>query len=118
MPHVTLEFSQNLQIANEGDLLLQLNTTLFESGQFKHSKDIKTRLYHANGSLIGLGAGDGEHFVVAHLAIMAGRTDDIKADLVERVMNVLQKTIGKTHQNVQYTVNLTELSPHYQKAII
>lgn len=118
MPHLTLEFSQNLQITNESDLLLQLNTTLFASGQFTHKKDIKTRLYHANNSLIGLGNDDGKHFVVAHLSIMAGRTDDIKADLVGRVMNVLQNTIGKTHQNVQYAVNLTELSPHYQKAIV
>ncbi|MDO4896041.1 MAG: hypothetical protein Q3971_01655 [Moraxella sp.] len=118
MPHLTLELSKDLAVANEADLLLKLNTVLFDSGQFAKSKDIKTCLYHSEQSLIGFGGDDGEHFVVAHLAMMAGRTDDIKEDLVRRVMSVLQSEIGKTHQNVQYAINLTELSNVYQKAII
>lgn len=118
MPHLTLEFSKNLKVANEHELLTKLNTVLFESGQFRQAKDIKSRIYHASDSLIGLGEADGEHFVVAHLAIMQGRTDEIKADLVGRVMAVLQDDIGKSYQNVQYAVNLTELSPFYQKTCI
>lgn len=118
MPHLSLELSKELAVADEADLLLKLNATLFDSGQFAKSKDIKSRVYHASDSLIGLGADDGEHFVVAHLAIMAGRTDEIKADLVRRVMATLQDEIGKTHQNVQYAVNLTELSAVYQKAMV
>lgn len=118
MPHLTLEFSKNIHVADEADLLFKLNSALFESGQFKQTKDIKSRIHHAKESLIGLGSDDGEHFVVAHLAIMVGRTDEIKADLVGRVMSVLQDEIGKTYQNVQYAVNLTELSSIYQKAIV
>lgn len=118
MPHLSVEISKHLKVADESDLLLKLNTALFASGQFKEAKDIKSRIYHANDSLIGLGADDGEHFVVAHLAIMAGRSDEIKRDLVARVLAVLQDEIGKTYQNVQYAVNLTELSPFYQKAIL
>lgn len=118
MPHLSVEFSQHIQVSDETDLLLRLNTALFDSGQFGASKDIKSRIYHANNSLIGLGADDGERFVVAHLAIMAGRSDEIKRDLVARVLAVLQAEIGKDHHNVQYAVNLTELSPFYQKAIL
>lgn len=118
MPHLTLELSKNLKIADEADLLLKLNTALFESGQFAQSKDIKSRVYHATDSLIGLGFDDGEHFAVAHLAIIAGRSDEIKVDLVGRVMSVLQSEIGKSYKNVQYAVNLTELSSVYQKAIV
>lgn len=118
MPHLTLEFSQHIKVDNEADLLLKLNTVLFASGQFSASKDIKSRIYHGKRSLIGLGVDDGEHFVVAHLAIMAGRSDEIKADLVERVLSVLQGEIVKYYQNVQYAVNLTELSSFYQKAIM
>lgn len=116
MPHLTLEFSKNIKVTDEADLLLKLNIALFESGQFKQSKDIKSRIYHANESLIGLGEGEG--FVVAHLAIMPGRTDEIKEDLVRRVMNVLKNEIGKTYQNIQYAVNLTDLSNVYQKSMV
>lgn len=118
MPHLTLELSKNLTITDEADLLLKLNTALFKSGQFAQSKDIKSRVYHATDSLIGLVFDDGEHFVVAHLAIMTGHSDEIKADLVRLVMSVLQSEIGKTYQNVQYAVNLTELSDVYQKVIV
>ncbi len=118
MPHLTLEISKNLNVADEADLLLKLNTALFESGQFKQPKEIKSRIYHAADSLIGLTADDGEHFVVAHLAIMAGRSDEVKAELVNLLMAVLQRELGKTHQNVQYAINLTELSSVYQKAIV
>lgn len=113
MPHLTLELSKDLNVQDERALLLLLNHALYDSGQFK-IQDIKTRLYHSQNSLIGFGD-DGEHFVVAHLKIMAGRTDEIKTDLVNRVMAVLKHEFGAG--NVQYAVNLTELSPFYQKSV-
>lgn len=118
MPHITVELSQGVEI-NEKELLFALNHALFATGQFKDSRDIKGRIHRSDASLIGLGMqGDGEHFVVAHLAIMQGRTDDIKENLASAVMNVLQKMIEPKLKGVQYTVNLTELSPIYQKVFI
>lgn len=122
MPHLTLEVSKHLPIADETELLLKLNTALYQSGQFKHSKDIKSRLYRTDGYLIGFGNDgthqDGEHFVVAHLCILKGRSDEIKAELVGCVMAVLQSYISPHVAGVQYAVNLTELADVYQKAIV
>lgn len=121
MPHLTLEISKNLLI-NEMDLLHKLNFALYDSGQFKNSKDIKSRIYRMDSHLIGFGCDgayqDGGHFAVACLAIMKGRTDEIKADLVGRIMAVLQDNISPHVSGVQYAVNITELSDVYQKAIV
>ena len=114
MPHLTLELSKDLKPKDERALLVSLNSALYDSGQFK-IQDIKSRLYYRQNSLIGFGD-DGEHFVVAHLAMMAGRTDDVKSELVGRVMAVLEREF--CHQNVQCAVNLTELSGVYQKAVV
>lgn len=117
MPHLILEISQGVQI-DENELLSAANHALFATGQFKEAKDIKSRIHRTHASLIGLGADDGELFVSARLLIMAGRDDATKHALVETVLNSLQAVIGQAHTNVQYAVDLQELSPYYQKAII
>ena len=117
MPHTTVELSQGVNI-DETELLSKLNHALFATGQFKESRDIKGRIHRSDASLIGLGAEDGGHFVIAHLAIMQGRTDEIKSDLVSVVMKVLQQVVSPKLTGVQYAVNLTELSHFYQKALV
>lgn len=118
MPHLSLEISKNVPEFDETELLLKLNTALFASGKFKQSKDIKSRLYRTDSHLIGLGGQDGEHFVIAHLAIMKGRSDDVKRELVDCVIETLQAYFSPHVAGVQYTVNLTELSDVYQKAVL
>lgn len=117
MPHLILEISQGVQI-DENELLSAANHALFATGRFKQTKDIKSRIHRTHTSLIGLGVDDGELFVSARLLIMAGRDDKTKHALVETVLTTLQTIIGRTHTNVQYAVDLQELSPYYQKAII
>lgn len=116
MPHVIVELSQKIDI-DEDKLLFDLNHALFATGEFKASGDIKSRIYRSNTSLIGLGA-DGEHFVMAHFWLLAGRTDDIKNSLMSVIIQVLQAHICPKYANVQYLVNLQELPSFYQKATI
>lgn len=117
MPHLIVEISQGVQVDGD-ELLSAVNHALFATEQFKYAKDIKSRIHRTDVSLIGLGVDDGELFVSAQLLIMAGRDDKTKHALVETVLTTLQTIIGRTHTNVQYAVDLQELSPYYQKAII
>lgn len=117
MPHLTLEISQNVQV-DASYLLTQLNQALFATGEFKAAKDIKSRIYRTDASLIGFGAEDGEAFVSARLAIMAGRNDETKQKLVSVVLKTMQDVLAVNNANVQYTVDLQELSAYYQKAIV
>ncbi|OOR89381.1 hypothetical protein B0181_06760 [Moraxella caviae] len=116
MPHVVIELSENLPLQDGKALLKAVNETLFASGEFRAAKDIKSRIYRAPVSLIGLGeAGDGEHFVVAKIALLAGRSDDVKSALVGRVMTVLQAHFADV-ADVQYAVEIQDLSAQYLKA--
>ena len=116
MPHLIIEISQGVQVDGD-ELLLAANHALFATGQFKHAKDIKSRIHRTDHSLIGFGD-DGELFVSVRLLIMAGRDDKTKHDLVETVLTAVQNVIGQVHANVQYAVDLQELSPYYQKTIV
>ncbi|MDO4441688.1 MAG: hypothetical protein Q4B81_05865 [Moraxella sp.] len=116
MPHLTIEISQGVQV-DETKLLSYLNQALFATGEFKESKDIKSRIHRTGTSLIGLGADDGVRFISARLAIMAGRSDKTKHELVALVLKELQEVVALDNAQVQYTVDLQELSPYYQKTI-
>lgn len=116
MPHLIVELSDSLTGIDEAQLLSQLNTVLLASGEFR-SGDIKSRIYHAHTSLIGQG-NDGTHFAVATIKLLAGRTDNVKTQLVQDVLTALQDTISHTHQNVQYGVDIVELSEFYKKGFV
>lgn len=115
MPHLIVELSDSLTDIDERVLLSHLNTVLLASGEFR-AGDIKSRIHRAHTSLIGQG-NDGTHFAVATLKLLSGRTDDTKAQLVQDVLTALQDTISHTHQNVQYGVDIVELSRFYKKAL-
>lgn len=115
MPHLTLELSQGVQV-DDMALLSAINQALFDTGHFEVSKDIKSRIHRTDCSLIGF-VGDGENFVVGHLAIMAGRDEATKHALVATILKVLQDIVGLDNTGVQYAVDLVELSPYYQKAM-
>lgn len=117
MPHVIIELSSQLDFPAHEQLLTAINTILYDSGQFGATKDIKSRIYRAQTSLIGTNIDDGEHFVVAHLVLLPGRHDGIKVDLANRIMITLQAHISPHVQNVQYAVDVRELSKSYIKAV-
>ncbi|UNU73985.1 hypothetical protein LU293_03585 [Moraxella nasovis] len=118
MPHLIVELSQGFEPSIEKGLLTKLNEGLFRSGEFTHSRDIKSRIHRADNSLIGLSADDGELFVVAHLMIMSGRDDATKRSLVQSVLDTLVAHFTGQYDTVQFAVNLQELSPFYQKITV
>lgn len=116
MPHLIVELSKEL-VVDEEMLLTKLNTTILDSGLFQ-SQDIKSRVYRTSSSLIGLGAEcDGKHFAFANILLLSGRTPETKSALTASVLQALQDIISTQYQEVQYAVDIQDLSSHYQKAI-
>ncbi len=87
MPHLTIEYSSNLPLQAR-DLLLQINTTLAETGHFKEI-DIKSRAIRFDDVVIGT-APAARAFLHAKLAILKGRSAEVKRELSERVLAVIQ----------------------------
>jgi 5-carboxymethyl-2-hydroxymuconate isomerase len=88
MPHLTLEYTHNLNALDAAGLLPALNAALVESGQFDEF-DIKSRAVRLDCFAVGTSS-EPRAFVHARLALLSGRTPAIKADLSRRLLEVLQ----------------------------
>ena len=108
MPHLTIEYSGNTPAFNERALLLECNQTLFASGQFTEI-DIKSRSVRHELFVIGTEP-DNRAFVYARLALLSGRSPDIKRDLAQRLLAVLEKHFPQSGGlNLQLSVELQDM---------
>lgn len=108
MPHLTIEYSDNLPGFAPRAALAHANQMLDASGLFQEI-DIKSRIIACPMFQVGL-ADSGRGFIHARIAIMPGRTDQQKADLTQAVLHALRQqlpTLPELH--VQISVELTEL---------
>ncbi len=88
MPHLTVEYTNNLPTFDAADALLALNRALVSSGHFEDI-DIKSRAIQLDTHLVGLGQ-PCHGFVHAKLAILSGRSEDTKRALSETLLRALQ----------------------------
>lgn len=115
MPHLTLEISTHLAI-EETAALKALNQTLVQSGVFAESSEIKSRLYRPAASLVGV-ATDAQGFACMKLALMAGRSDEVKAQLASSLLQTLQNILKpQNSEPIQYSIEIVELAT-YQKVV-
>jgi len=94
MPHLVLEYSANVPDAPDfGRVLLDLHDALIASALFER-KDIKSRAVRHDVFAVADGAED-RAFVALSIAILEGRSDDVKAALSEGALEVLQRAFPK-----------------------
>jgi len=77
MPHLNLEYSDNLRELNVDTLLLRLNHALVGSVQFSDEADIKSRAQAFGQFRVGT-APDERAFAQVRLAILSGRSPEVK----------------------------------------
>lgn len=118
MPHLTLEYTANLQGFDARKVLLTLNQTLVASGQFEE-RDIKSRAIPLETFVIGTTPGD-RSFVHVVLAILSGRTDETKRQISESLLQILNKVVEQpTDSHLQLCVEIQEIHrASYAKASI
>lgn len=83
MPHVTVEYTNNLFSLDTGKILQKLNAALAASGNFEEA-DIKSRAIKLDDYVVGTSADTrARGFLHLRLAILSGRTDTVKKQLSE-----------------------------------
>jgi len=92
MPHLNLEYSDNLPALNVEVLLLRLNHTLVGSGQFADEADIKSRAQAFQQYRVGIAPGE-RAFAHVRLAILSGRSSEVKQQLSQSLLEVLREAI-------------------------
>lgn len=122
MPNIIIETSRNELIPQVDTLLARINDTLWQSGHFAQSVDIKTRYYTADNCLIGLASGNTDDFIFVHFYLMAGRDSDTVKALCQSIVTAITSHLAAfkspTNGQLQICVNPMVLSPEYCKVII
>ncbi|MGU7770032.1 5-carboxymethyl-2-hydroxymuconate Delta-isomerase [Burkholderia sp. MR1-5-21] len=87
MPHLTLEYSANLDGFDARATLIALNEALVASGHFDEL-DIKSRALRFDEFVVGTSPAP-RAFAHAKLAMLSGRSVDVKRELAEQLLAVL-----------------------------
>lgn len=109
MPQLHLEYSANLRTLDTDKALLRLNSTLFASGQFNDEVDIKSRAVAHEVFRIGI-APQERAFVHVKLALLSGRSPEIKRQLSASLLEVLQELVpAQAGLDIQICVELLDI---------
>ncbi len=117
MPHLTLEYSGNLADLDVEQYLLELNRTLVASGEFEEI-DIKSRALRFDHFVIGT-APEQRAFIHAKVAILQGRSPEVRRALSGRLLERLQQLChGASRHQTQLCVEILEIErDSYAKSI-
>lgn len=122
MPHLIVQATPNVTIRHPESLLKALNTTLWQSGQFKQPEDIKARMLDVETFLVGMDDDQQERgFVSVELRLMPGRSEAVKNTLAASLLACLQAELSAAMSNrvkVQCCVEVLELNTVYHKAML
>ena len=110
MPHLTLEYSEN--IPHKPDLrklLSELHELLVATGQFERA-NIKSRAVEHDVFVVGDGAPE-RAFVALEIGILDGRSDEVKASLSQSAVDLLARhfSAAVAQTSCSITVQVTDL---------
>ena len=109
MPHLIVEYSQNLAGFPEAQALTELNQAVTSSPEVLDEADLKSRFVLVDSFEIGTAPAN-RAFVHAQLRLLAGRSPEAKADLTERIAAVLrQRTPRPEGVLVQLSVEIVDM---------
>ena len=110
MPHLIVEFSDNLTGFPAKQILAELNTAVVASGQVQDETDLKSRTVRTSQFAIGTDSTAPRGFVHAELRLLAGRTPEMKRDLSDRIGAVLREHTPKPDgMLVQLSVDIVDM---------
>ncbi len=110
MPHLIVEYSDNLGNFPEAKVLTACNATIIATGQVQVESDLKSRTLRTSQFVIGSDAAAPRGFVHAELRLLAGRTPEVKRDLSDRIAAVLRELTPKPEgMLVQLSVDIVDM---------
>lgn len=118
MPHLTLEYTRNLNDFDPARALSALNEAMFDSGLFGEA-DIKSRAIGLDCYQVGL-RDVPRGFVHVNVAMLSGRSDEERKALADNLLAALLPLIaGQAVGEVQLSVETSDLHrPTYAKAVV
>lgn len=124
MPHIIVEYSENIPAFDQQGLLQQINQGLIETGLVQ-SFDVKSRIQVNRDYLVGLGDAEIEQaYLHVQLKVLTGRSEQQKTLMQDQVLTALQQIQWRTQEAqqllaIQLSAELIEMPKSlYRKAVI
>lgn len=112
MPHITIEYSNNLQPDNIKHVLNEIAEVFVSQQLVAHPNEIKGRAYQNDCFIIGLGHDPEEAYIYVKLALLTGRTPEQKHQLGVKAHRVV-KTHFAHSKKVQICLEITEIEREF-----
>lgn len=107
MPHLTLEYSDNLGTAISPAVLRGLNHALVATGHFDEA-DIKTRALAFD--CVAIGTDDAPRaFLAATLSLLSGRSLQVRQEIAQALLTALEAAVPANGNALQTSVQLIEI---------
>lgn len=115
MPHIKMEVSDNVQISNATNVFLALQKILHDCADVP-AQNCKSRLYVTTNFLVG--DEKTPAFVHLEIALLEGRSSQIKSQIGENALQILNDTFASDVFGTQITVEIRDMqSPQYFKKV-
>ena len=109
MPHMIVEYTQNLTGLNEAQLMTELNAVVCSNPTVADEADLKTRIYALQQYCIGTNSTN-RGFVHVQLRLLAGRTPEVKKQLSDAIGAVLRQHVPQpAGLMVQLSVEIADM---------
>ena len=118
MPHLTIEYTNNLSIINDPSALVRLNELLAATGHFNEA-DIKARSVRFDSFAIGT-LPVKRAFAHAKLSLLNGRTEAVKSSLSQILLSEMPKLFtADPGVEIQFCVEILDMDRNsYGKSTI
>ncbi|WP_042147023.1 5-carboxymethyl-2-hydroxymuconate Delta-isomerase [Paucisalibacillus sp. EB02] len=119
MPHITVEYTDNLR--DDGDikgLLKKINETLIAEGGTFPVGGIRSRAIELKDYVVADGTGKDDAFIHVTLKIGSGRSDEVKKSACDRLFELVENHFKEqfTNRNLALSLELYEfMHPTYKK---
>jgi len=119
MPHIHLEYSDNLQNLQAEKVLKAINLCMFDGGYVSAASDVKSRAVAQSVYMVGLGE-EPQAYLHAKVSLLSGHSNEMKQQISQQILQVLQQNLpAQTGLTVQVCVEIIEMPKEsYSKAVI
>ncbi|NNH01387.1 5-carboxymethyl-2-hydroxymuconate Delta-isomerase [Acinetobacter sp. ANC 5414] len=119
MPHIHLEYSDNIENLETKPILLALNKALVEGAYVGSANDVKSRAICQHDYVIGFGDAS-QAYVHAKVSLLTGRSVELQQEISQLLLTTLEQHLPKQSQmSLQICVEILEMQKAiYSKKII
>ena len=119
MPHIHLEYSDNIDTLEVKPMLLALNQALLDGEFVQSGNEVKSRAIRQSDFVIGVD-GDAEAYLHAKVSLLSGRDEATQSAISKLLLKTLQQNFKvPTDLTVQICVEMIEMPRNsYSKLVL